>query len=207
MTSASPCSNAAVSARIAVVIGGQPLVFPVNFTLDGDAVVFRTDEGTKLHAARNGPVAFECDGIDPVYHTGWSVLATGNAEEVHQRSRARAAGTPAARPVVSGPEVDVAANPTPNAHRPAHPAARSRTNRRELTMSLNIMVLESERGAAEEAARELTEAGHVVLRCHDAAGPAFPCRGIVDQSQCPLRSHIRRRRAHCSTTSAIAARS
>jgi nitroimidazol reductase NimA-like FMN-containing flavoprotein (pyridoxamine 5'-phosphate oxidase superfamily) len=69
-------------ARIAVVVGGQPLVFPVNFTLDCDAVVFRTDEGTKLHAARNGPVAFECDGVDSVYHTGWSVLGTGKAEEI-----------------------------------------------------------------------------------------------------------------------------
>jgi len=69
-------------ARIAVVAGGQPLVFPVNFTLDGDAVVFRTDEGTKLYAARNGPVAFECDDIDPTYHTGWSVLISGDAEEV-----------------------------------------------------------------------------------------------------------------------------
>lgn len=68
--------------RIAVVIDGRALVFPVNFTLDGDAVVLRTDAGTKLHAARDGPVTFECDGTDPVYHTGWSVLATGNAEEV-----------------------------------------------------------------------------------------------------------------------------
>jgi len=68
--------------RIAVVIGEQPLVFPVNFTLDGDAVVFRTDPGTKLHAARNGRVAFECDGVDAVYHTGWSVLGTGRAEEI-----------------------------------------------------------------------------------------------------------------------------
>jgi hypothetical protein len=57
-------------------------VFPVNFTLDGEAVVLRTDEGTKLHAARNGPVAFECDGFDGEYHTGWSVLALGDAEEV-----------------------------------------------------------------------------------------------------------------------------
>ena len=69
-------------ARIAVVVGGQPLVFPVNFTLDGDAVVFRTDEGTKLYAARTGAVAFECDGVDSVYHTGWSVLGAGKAEEV-----------------------------------------------------------------------------------------------------------------------------
>jgi hypothetical protein len=51
------------------------------------------------------------------------------------------------------------------------------------------MVLESERGAADRAAAELTEAGHVVLRCHERRAPAFPCRGIEDQSSCPLRSH------------------
>ena len=68
--------------RIAVVVNGRPLVFPVNFTLDNDAIVLRTDDGTKLHGARNGHVAFECDGTDRVYHTGWSVLASGEAEEV-----------------------------------------------------------------------------------------------------------------------------
>ena len=72
--------------RIAVVIAGQPLVFPVNFALDGDAVVFRSDEGTKLYAARNGPVAFECDGIDSLYHTGWSVLVTGSADEIRNEA-------------------------------------------------------------------------------------------------------------------------
>ena len=70
--------------RIAVVVDGRPLVFPVNFVLDGGAIVLRTDEGTKLYGARNGPVAFECDGTDSVYHTGWSVLATGTADEVHE---------------------------------------------------------------------------------------------------------------------------
>jgi nitroimidazol reductase NimA-like FMN-containing flavoprotein (pyridoxamine 5'-phosphate oxidase superfamily) len=68
--------------RLAVVVGGRPLVFPVNFRLYEGAIVMRVDEGTKLHAARNGPVAFECDGTDRVYHTGWSVLASGAAEEV-----------------------------------------------------------------------------------------------------------------------------
>ena len=68
--------------RLGVVVCGRPLVFPVNFTLDGTAVVLRTDEGTKLYAARNGPVAFEFDGIDRIYHTGWSVLVLGEAEEV-----------------------------------------------------------------------------------------------------------------------------
>jgi hypothetical protein len=56
-------------------------------------------------------------------------------------------------------------------------------------MSLNVMVLESEYGAADEARAELVEAGHVVLRCHERGQPTFPCRGIVDASSCPLNSH------------------
>ena len=69
--------------RLAVVVGGRPLIFPVNFAFDGGAVVLRTDEGTKLDGARSAPVAFECDDVDRMYHTGWSVLITGNAEEVN----------------------------------------------------------------------------------------------------------------------------
>jgi uncharacterized protein len=72
--------------RLAIVIAEQPMVFPVNFTLDGRSAILRTDEGTKLHAARHGRVAFECDGIDPMYHTGWSVVIMGHAEEVTQPS-------------------------------------------------------------------------------------------------------------------------
>jgi uncharacterized protein len=68
--------------RLAVVVGGRPLVHPVNFALDGQAIVLRTDTGTKLHGARNGPVAFECDGVDSTYHTGWSVVVQAKAEEV-----------------------------------------------------------------------------------------------------------------------------
>ena len=45
--------------RLAVVCEGLPLVFPVNFTLDGEAIVFRTDAGTKLHGARTGRGALE----------------------------------------------------------------------------------------------------------------------------------------------------
>jgi len=70
--------------RLAIVIEERPLVFPVNFTLDGHAVVLRTDEGTKLYAARHGFVAFECDDIDRRYHTGWSVIISGKAEEIRE---------------------------------------------------------------------------------------------------------------------------
>jgi hypothetical protein len=56
-------------------------------------------------------------------------------------------------------------------------------------MSLNIMVLESEHGAADEAKRELADAGHVVLDCHDRGQAPFPCRGLGDAAACPLNSH------------------
>jgi nitroimidazol reductase NimA-like FMN-containing flavoprotein (pyridoxamine 5'-phosphate oxidase superfamily) len=68
--------------RIAVVAGDRPLVFPVNFALHNHTIVFRTDVGAKLRGVLRGPVAFECDGVDAVYHTGWSVLVNGPAEEV-----------------------------------------------------------------------------------------------------------------------------
>jgi nitroimidazol reductase NimA-like FMN-containing flavoprotein (pyridoxamine 5'-phosphate oxidase superfamily) len=58
-----------------------PLVVPVNFVLDGDAVVFRTDDGTKVRLLGDGYVSFEVDSIDHAHHTGWSVLVRGIAYE------------------------------------------------------------------------------------------------------------------------------
>lgn len=68
--------------RLAVVAGGRPEIFPVNYVLDGEAVVFRTDEGTKLAAADRALVAFEIDEIDVATRTGWSVVVHGRAEEM-----------------------------------------------------------------------------------------------------------------------------
>jgi nitroimidazol reductase NimA-like FMN-containing flavoprotein (pyridoxamine 5'-phosphate oxidase superfamily) len=69
--------------RVALVEGGRPLILPVNYVLDDAAVVFRTDEGSKLDAAvRGAPVAFEVDGVNRERQTGWSVLIRGQAEYV-----------------------------------------------------------------------------------------------------------------------------
>jgi nitroimidazol reductase NimA-like FMN-containing flavoprotein (pyridoxamine 5'-phosphate oxidase superfamily) len=70
--------------RVAVTTAALPTVLPVNFRLaDDHRIVFRTGEGTKLAAAtRNAVVAFEVDDIDPVDHTGWSVVVTGVARPV-----------------------------------------------------------------------------------------------------------------------------
>ncbi len=73
-----------VVGRLAVVSGGRPLIFPVNYALDGRNIVFRTDPGTKLSAESRAPACFEIDGIDRVAHVGWSVVATGRLEEVSE---------------------------------------------------------------------------------------------------------------------------
>src|SRR6266566_6626414 len=69
--------------RVALVEGGRPLILPVNYVLDDAAVVFRTDQGSKLDAAvRGAPVAFEVDGVDTGRRTGWSVVIRGRAEHI-----------------------------------------------------------------------------------------------------------------------------
>jgi uncharacterized protein len=68
--------------RLAVVEGGHPIVFPVNYVVTSDEVVFRTDAGAKLLAASRSPVAFQVDEIDEGSHRGWSVLVQGRAEEI-----------------------------------------------------------------------------------------------------------------------------
>ena len=69
--------------RIAIVVDGVPRMFPVNYIVDSGAVVFRTDDGMKLEAARGGELAsFEVDHHDPMYHNGWSVLVTGVLEDI-----------------------------------------------------------------------------------------------------------------------------
>jgi len=68
--------------RIAVIIDGNPIVFPVNYGIDGDAVVFRTAPGTKLSGAAMGRVAFEIDGTDESARSGWSVIVQGVGSEI-----------------------------------------------------------------------------------------------------------------------------
>ena len=68
--------------RIAVVVDGYPIIFPVNYAFHGGRVAIRTDAGTKLAAAALGRVAFEIDGVDEGNHTGWSVLVRGTGYDV-----------------------------------------------------------------------------------------------------------------------------
>jgi uncharacterized protein len=69
--------------RLAFNTDTGPTVYPVNFTVDGQAVVFRTSPHTSLGAIGWGiNVAFEVDHIDARTHEGWSVVVKGYAEIV-----------------------------------------------------------------------------------------------------------------------------
>jgi nitroimidazol reductase NimA-like FMN-containing flavoprotein (pyridoxamine 5'-phosphate oxidase superfamily) len=67
--------------RLAICLAGEPLVFPLNYTLDGDAIVFRTQAGTKLSGINRSLATFEVDHID-ASGQGWAVTFEGLAQEV-----------------------------------------------------------------------------------------------------------------------------
>jgi len=69
--------------RLAVVVDHHPDIFPVNYKVDHGTMVFRTGEGTKLHAALSDtPVAIEADGVNAETGVAWSVVVKGQATAV-----------------------------------------------------------------------------------------------------------------------------
>ena len=83
--------------------GACPLVVPVNFLVDGDtSIVFRSGAGAKLNAAQLDLVALQVDEIDPLHHTGWSVLVEGLARWLYEEQDTVAVETwaPGDRPYV-----------------------------------------------------------------------------------------------------------
>ncbi|HHU38075.1 MAG TPA: pyridoxamine 5'-phosphate oxidase family protein [Propionibacterium sp.] len=72
--------------RLAIVIGGEPDIFPVNYVVDGESIVFRTAEGSKLLAASlGGRMAFQ---VDEWTHQGaTSVLTHGTPRVLEGEER------------------------------------------------------------------------------------------------------------------------
>jgi nitroimidazol reductase NimA-like FMN-containing flavoprotein (pyridoxamine 5'-phosphate oxidase superfamily) len=75
--------------RLAIVDGSAPHVFPVNYALDGDDVVFRTDRGSKLDIGPRAPACFEIDRFDATTRSGWDVVVSGRLEEITELDGAR----------------------------------------------------------------------------------------------------------------------
>ncbi len=90
--------------RLAHVLDGRPQIVPMNYAIDGDRLVVQLGTGATLAAISGGAhVAFQVDGVDEVYHQGWSVTAHGRASEVTDPVEAdRLRGLPS-RPWAGGP--------------------------------------------------------------------------------------------------------
>jgi hypothetical protein len=68
--------------RVVFTSRAMPAVRPVNHLIDGRTIIIRSHLGSAItgHVSRDGAVVcYEADDIDPVRHTGWSVIATGTA--------------------------------------------------------------------------------------------------------------------------------
>ncbi len=69
--------------RLGVLVDSGPEIYPVNFVVDREALVFRTGPGTKLRGLDRSPaVCLEVDEISATERTGWSVLVKGAAHEI-----------------------------------------------------------------------------------------------------------------------------
>lgn len=69
--------------RVALCTDTGPLIWPVNYSVVEDAIVFRTAPYSVLGAqAWNSRLAFEVDRLDFERRQGWSVVATGAGEMV-----------------------------------------------------------------------------------------------------------------------------
>lgn len=68
--------------RLAVSTPSGPVIVPVNYSVVGGAIVFRTAPGTAPSQASGRQVAFEVDRIDDAFSQGWSVLVRGRARAV-----------------------------------------------------------------------------------------------------------------------------
>lgn len=66
--------------RLAVIVDDHPEIFPVNYAVDQNTIIFRSARGTKVNSALgDAPVAFEADGYDPATGLVWSVVIKGQA--------------------------------------------------------------------------------------------------------------------------------
>ena len=80
--------------RLAILVDGRPEIFPVNYQLTADGIVFRTAPGTKLSHGSGSVAAFEVDGYEATTGTGWSVVVQGPLEEVTRHAGADASVYP-----------------------------------------------------------------------------------------------------------------
>ena len=90
--------------RVTITARGRVQVFPVNYSVDQESIVFRTAPGTKLDYGPSSLSCFEVDAYSRHSLEGWSVMAFGRLEEIThgEDDRSRALRRLPIRPVAPG---------------------------------------------------------------------------------------------------------
>lgn len=77
-------------ARVAMCTPIGPRILPVNYTVHGDSVFFRTMPYSLLGTyGRESELAMEVDRLDYDAHDGWSLVVLGRASMVEESERLR----------------------------------------------------------------------------------------------------------------------
>lgn len=88
--------------RLAYRLTDEVHIVPVNYASDGDRILLRTMEGSKLlGVVMHGEAAFEIDEVDDTSGTAWSVIGRGRAR-VLDRTAALEADNLRLRPWLGG---------------------------------------------------------------------------------------------------------
>jgi len=91
--------------RLAFHLADQVHITPINYAVDGETLLFRTAEGSKLLAVVMNPdIAFEIDSYDE--DEAWSVIIRGTARHLDEFEEHRAENVPL-RPWVPTLKYDV----------------------------------------------------------------------------------------------------
>jgi len=73
--------------RVVFTMNALPAIRPVNHITDGHLIIIRSHLSSAIagHVGQDGAVVcYEADDLNPVRHTGWSVIATGLARLVRE---------------------------------------------------------------------------------------------------------------------------
>ena len=85
--------------RVGASVRCRPIIYPVNYALADDSILFLTRPGGDLDRATEGTiVAFEIDSANFTYHEGWSVLVIGRSAHVSDPSALKRARGLSLRP-------------------------------------------------------------------------------------------------------------
>ena len=85
--------------RLVFAVGSAVDIFPINYHLDGRALIFRTAPGTKLAGSLIArEVLFEIDNVGD--NEAWSVIARGKARRLERSDEVQAAHALPLKPLI-----------------------------------------------------------------------------------------------------------